>query len=123
MNRKNIKRIFYNLMRFYKSDAIDGNKILSKIVRDSLVEIFSVRYPHTIIRDVDSIIVTYKKNTSFLEYKIKKNVNNNTCYVVQTEYLNEDIIEQCSYITYFPDDTKLFKKKVKEDTKKFNERN
>lgn len=123
MNRKNIKRIFYNLMRFYKSDAIDGNKILSKIVRDSLVEIFSVRCPHTIIRDVDSIIVKYKKNTSFLEYRIKKNVNNNTCYVIQTEYLNEDIVEQCSYITHFPDDTKLFKKKVKEDTKKFNERN
>ena len=97
MNRKNIKRIFYNLMRFYKSDAIDGNKILSKIVRDSLVEIFSVRCPHTIIRDVDSIIVTYKKNTSFLEYRIKKNVNNNTCYVIQTEYLNEDIVEQCNY--------------------------
>ena len=110
-------------MRFYKSDAIDGNKILSKIVRDSLVEIFSVRCPHTIIRDVDSIIVTYKKNTSFLEYRIKKNVNNNTCYVIQTEYLNEDIVEECSYITHFPDDTKLFKKKVKEDTKKFNERN
>ena len=97
MNRKNIKRIFYNLLRFYKSDVIDGNKILSKIVRDSLVEIFSVRCPHTIIRDVDSIIVTYKKNTSFLEYKIKKNVNDNTCHVIQTEYLNEDIVEQCNY--------------------------
>lgn len=123
MNRKNIKRIFYNLMRFYKSDAIDGNKILSKIVRDSLTEIFSVRCPHTIIRDVDSFIITYRKNTYSLEYRIRKNVADNTCYVIQTEYLNEDIIEQDNYKVHFPDDTKLFKRKVKNDTKKFYERN
>lgn len=123
MNRETIKRTFYELTRFYKSDVTDGQKISSRIVRDSLTEIFSVRCPNTIIRDVDSFIITYRKNTCSLEYKIKKNVADNTCYVIQTEYLNEDIIEQDNYKVHFPDDTKLFKRKVKNDTKKFYERN
>ena len=123
MNRKNIKRIFYELTRFYKSDVIDGKKVSSRIVRDCLTEVFSVRCPKTIIRDVESIIVTYKKNFYALEYRIRKNVADNTCNIIQTEYLNEDIIEQDNYRVHFPADTKLFKKKVKNDTKKFYERN
>lgn len=123
MNRKNIKRIFYELTRFYKSDVIDGKKVSSRIVRDCLTEVFSVRCPKTIIRDVESIIVMYKKNFCTLEYKIRKNVADNTCNVIQTEYLNEDIIEQDNYRVHFPADTKLFKRKVKNDTKKFYERN
>lgn len=123
MKRETVKRIFYELTRFYKSDAIDGRKVSSRIVRDCLTEIFSVRCPDTIIRDVESIIVTYRKNTCSLEYKIKKNIADNTCNIIQTEYLNEDIIERDNYKVHFPADTKLFKRKVKNDTKKFYERN
>lgn len=67
MKRETVKRTFYELTRFYKSDAIDGRKVSSRIVRDCLTEIFSVRCPDTIIRDVESIIVTYRKNTCSLE--------------------------------------------------------
>lgn len=119
MTREKIKATFYELTRFYGN----AKKIGSYVVRDCLTEVFSQRCPNDIRRNLESFIISYDNKSYKLEYKIKKNVTGNTCYVTQTYYVCSDVLEQDEYIVHFPDDLKLFKKKVKQDGNKFYERN
>ena len=121
MTRKKIKETFYNLTRHYKSEVVDGKKVSSYIVRDCLTEVFSVRCPDKIVRDVDAFVITYINKTYKLVYRVRKNVSDNTCYVTQFNYDGSYALED-KYIVHFPADTKLFKKKVKNDTDKLHER-
>lgn len=118
MTKQKVKDTFYELTRFYGQ----AKKIGTYVVRDCLTEVFTVRCPSKISRDLDSFIIVYLNKQHRLEYRIKRNVADNTCYVTQTNYIGLDVLEQDKYIVHFPDDTKLFKKKVKHDVKNLYER-
>lgn len=118
MTRKQIKETFYELTKNYGS----AKKIGTRITRDCLTEVFSVRCPNMICRDIDSFIVVYTNKSYKLEFRIKRNVVGDTCYVTQTNYIGRDVLESDKYVVHFPDDTKLFKKKVKYDADKLYER-
>lgn len=119
MRRDTLKQKLYDITRFYYSDTIKTKKVSSYVVRDCLYKVFSGKCPNEVFRDLDSIIVSYNKLNYSLEYKIKKNVSDNTCYVNQSLYCNDDLIDEDKYIVHFPIDLKLFKSKVKNDIQKF----
>lgn len=121
MRRDTLKQKLYDLTKFYYSDTIKTKKVSSYVVRDCLYNIFSYRCPNDIYRDLDSIIVVYSKPNYTIKYRIKKNVNDNTCYITQSLYCNDDVIESEEYIVHFPVDSKIFKDKVKQDIRKFYE--
>lgn len=118
MTKKQVKDTFYNLTRFYGM----ARKIGSYIVRDCLTEVFSVCCPTQICRDAEAFVITYTNKPNKLEYWIRKNVINNTCYVTQIDYVGSDMSEIDTYVVHFPEDTELFKGKVAYDTDKFYER-
>lgn len=121
MRRDTLKQKLYDITRFYYSDAVKTKKVSSYVVRDCLYKVFAYRCPNDIFRDLDSIIVSYNKPNYTFKYRIKKNVNDNTCYVTQSLYCNDDVLESENYIVHFPTDLKLFKSKFIHDIKKFYE--
>lgn len=118
MTKQKVKETFYELTRFYGQ----AKKIGTYIVRDCLTEVFTVRCPNKISRDIEAFIVTYVNKSYKLEYRIKRNVSDNTCYVTQTNYIGSDVLNVDKYIVHFPVDTKLFRNKVKCDAKNLYER-
>lgn len=116
MLRKQVKDKLYELIRYYKTDVGESRKIGSKITRDSLVEVFTVRCPNDICRDKECIIVTYRKKYYDMIFKIRQNARNDICNINQSIFCNGDLIYTEDYKVFFPDDTKLLKKKVKNDT-------
>lgn len=118
MTKKQIKDTFYELTKNYGS----AKKIGTRITRDCLTEVFSVRCPNRIYRDLDSFIVCYTNKSYKLEYRIKRNVVGDTCYVTQTNYIGSDVLDSDEYVVHFPADTKLLKQKVKCDAKNIYER-
>ena len=118
MTKNKVKETFYELTKFYGQ----AKKIGTRITRDCLIQVFTVRCPNKIYRDLESFIIVYTNKTYKLEYRIKRNVSDNTCYVTQTNYIGSDVLDTDKYVVRFPIDTKLFKTIVKNDTKKFYER-
>lgn len=118
MTKKKVKETFYELTRFYGM----AKKIGSYVVRDCLTEVFSAKCPTKISRDVESFIIVYENNKDKLEYRVRKNVANNTCAVTQINYVGLDVLDEDKYVVHFPEDTDLFKNKVKYDTRNFYER-
>ena len=118
MTKKKVKETFYDLTRNYGS----AKKIGTRITRDCLTEVFSVRCPNKIYRDLDSFIVTYLNKIYTLEYRIRRNVTGDTCYVTQINYVGRDTLDTEEYVVHFPTDVNIFKNKVKYDTRNFYER-
>lgn len=118
MTKKQVKDTFYELTRFYGS----ARKIGNYTVRDCLTEVFSVCCPNQIYRDTEAFVITYTNKSTKLEYRIRKNVVGDTCYVTQINYVGRDVLDEDKYVVHFPTDTELFKGKVKYDTDKFYER-
>lgn len=118
MTKNKVKETFYELTKNYGS----AKKIGTRITRDCLTEVFSVRCPNKIYRDIDSFIVTYLNKIYTLEFHIRRNVVGDTCYVTQINYVGRDVLDKEEYVVHFPADVRLFKRKVKIDAKNFYER-
>ena len=119
MTRKQVEQKLNDITKLYKTDVGQSKKISSKVTRDALIEVFTVRCPNDIYRDKDSIIVLYQKKYYDMVFEIKRNERYDTCHIQQSVYCNGDLVKDDKYRVSFPDDVKLLKRKVKEDTYNF----
>ena len=119
MLKKQVEQKIIELTKHYKTGVGQSKKISSKITANALIEVFTVRCPNDIYRDKDSIIVLYQKKFYDMIFKVKRNQRSDVCVIQQSIYCNGDLVQDDKYRVSFPDDIKLLKRKVKEDTYNF----